>query len=128
MHIHHVALWVRDIEMMKNFYVKYFKCTHGEKYINPEKGFESYFLNFEGKAKLEIMKMDSIPTRNTECDQYTGIIHFAISTGDRDAVIQLTDRMKADGYTVISHPRETGDGYFESVILDPEGNRVEITE
>jgi lactoylglutathione lyase len=127
MKIHHIAIWTRDIENMKNFYVRYFDCKHSEKYINHKKSFESYFLDFGGETKLELMSMPFIPENNNTSGQYMGIIHYAISVGSRDIVIEITGKLKKDGFKVISDPRETGDGYYESCVLDPEGNRIEIT-
>ncbi|WP_333821033.1 VOC family protein [Ohtaekwangia sp.] len=129
MKIDHLAMWVTDLEKMKSFYQQYFQVTSGEKYFNPKKNFESYFLNFENGCRLEIMKMPSIPTSENDIyRQFTGLIHFAISTGSKQAVDVLTEQLRADGYEVVGEPRTTGDGYYESVILDPEGNRIEITE
>lgn len=129
MKIEHLAIWVKDLEAMRNFYEHYFGAESNDKYINEEKGFESYFLSFDTGARLEIMHMDSIPeNNNSPIDQYMGLIHFAISVDSRDKVDDLTDQLKSDGFEVVGKPRVTGDGYYESVILDPEGNRIEITE
>jgi lactoylglutathione lyase len=127
MKIHHVALWTNDLEKLVNFYVKYFNCTPNQKYTNHIKSFESYFLEFNGGMKLEIMSMPSISENKNDLQkQYIGITHIALSAGSREKVNQLTDTLRSDGYTVASNPRETGDGYYESCILDPEGNRIEI--
>ncbi|HEY9007108.1 MAG TPA: VOC family protein [Ohtaekwangia sp.] len=129
MKIDHLAMWVTDLEKMKSFYQQYFQVTSGEKYFNPKKNFESYFLSFENGCRLEIMKMPGIPTSENDIyRQFTGLIHFAISTGSKQTVDVLTEQLRADGYEVVGEPRTTGDGYYESVILDPEGNRIEITE
>ncbi|HEY9046654.1 MAG TPA: VOC family protein [Ohtaekwangia sp.] len=129
MKIDHLALWVTDLEKMKVFYQKYFQATSGEKYFNPKKNFESYFLSFENGCRLEIMKMPGIPvSENDIYRQFTGLIHFAISTGSKQTVDHLTEQLRADGYEIVGEPRTTGDGYYESVVLDPEGNRIEITE
>lgn len=128
MQIDHIAFWVKDIERMKLFYMQYFNCASNEKYYNNSKKFESYFLTFENGACLELMKMPGVPdNRNDPSEQYTGIIHIAIKVGNRDKVDKLTGTLRKDGYTVISEPRDTGDGYYESCILDPENNRIEIT-
>lgn len=127
MFIDHIAIWVKDIEKMKLFYTEYFNCRSNEKYINNEKQFESYFLSFENGARLELMKMPQIPDNiNNSIDQYIGIIHIAIKTGNKENVDKLTVQLQNDGYTVISEARETSDGYYESCILDPENNRIEI--
>jgi lactoylglutathione lyase len=126
--IDHIAIWSRDIERLKNFYIQYFHTTAGKKYFNPKKNFQSYFLSFEGGCRLEIMQMPGIPTSaNDMYTQFTGLIHVAISVGDKDSVDLLTERLRADGYEIVGEPRTTGDGYYESVVLDPEGNRIEIT-
>ncbi|MBO0932160.1 VOC family protein [Fibrella aquatilis] len=128
MHIEHLAIWVRDLERMRTFYETYFGATANEKYVNAIKGFSSYFLSFpQGGARLELMQMPGIPdTKNDALAQFSGLIHFAISVGDEATVDALTNRLRADGLPVVGEPRRTGDGYYESVILDPEGNRVEV--
>lgn len=127
MKISHIAIWVNDLEKEKYFYIKYFSCRSGEKYRNNSKMFESYFLSFENGAKIELMKMQEIEKKYGETDkQYIGLAHLAISVGSKEKVDQLTEKIRNDGYTVLSNPRTTGDGYYESVILDPEGNRIEI--
>lgn len=128
MKIEHVALWTHDLERLKDFYVGYFGAQSNDKYVNPRKGFESYFLSFETGARLEIMQMPSIPTSlNNIEQQFTGYIHIAYAVGSREAVDSLTERLRADSYRVVGEPRTTGDGYYESVVLDPDGNRIEIT-
>jgi lactoylglutathione lyase len=129
MKIEHIAVWVHDLEKMKSFYVKYFSGVSNEKYYNPKKEFSSYFITFAGGARLELMHAPSIAQRPLDPQvQSMGIVHFAFSTGSRDTVIALTEELRRDGCAVVSEPRVTGDGYFESCILDYEGNRVEITE
>jgi lactoylglutathione lyase len=128
MKIEHIALWTKNIENMKSFYEQYFHARAGEKYTNHQKGFESYFLSFKRGARLELMQMSSIPDSNNDVyKQFIGLIHFAVSTGSKESVDSLTLQLKNDGYEILDGPRTTGDGYYESVILDPEGNRVEIT-
>lgn len=129
MRLAHVALWTPDLERSRQFYTTYFQGRAGVKYINPQTGFESYFMSFKDGAKLELMKMEGIPENiNDAARQYMGLIHIAFSTGHRDGVDELTERLKSDGHTVVANPRETGDGYYESIVLDPDGNRVEITD
>lgn len=128
MRIAHIAIWTNDIEGMRNFYIHYFDASSKEAYYNHTKDFKSYFLTFNGECKLELMQMPGIPNnRNDVRKQATGLIHFAISLGSKMRVDELTDTLRRDGFRVISEPRTTGDGYYESVILDPEGNRVELT-
>lgn len=128
MRIEHIAIWTSDIELLRAFYIKYFDCKANDKYINKKKAFESYFLEFESGCRLELMKMPTIPENLNDIKaQYIGISHFAISVGSKEIVDSLTKRFKSDGYEIISGPRLTGDGYYESCILDPDGNRIEIT-
>jgi len=127
MKIEHIAMWSKDIERSRNFYETYFGCAAGKKYRNQETGFESYFISFDSGARLEIMHMEHIPANcNSIKEQYIGLIHFAISVESRDKVISLTEQLRKDGFPVVSEPRITGDGYFESCVLDPDGNRIEI--
>lgn len=128
MYIEHLALWCRDLERMRAFYELYFGAISNEKYINTKKQFESYFLSFEQGPRLEIMQMNSIPAHSNDVyAQFTGLIHFAVSVGSEEKVNTLTERLRSDGYEVVGEPRWTGDGYYESVVFDPEQNRIEIT-
>lgn len=128
MKIEHIAIWVTDLEMMKDFYVNYFHALSNEKYINKENKFTSYFLSFESGARLELMKMPTIPdSKDDPYKQFKGFIHLAISMGTKDDVNSITDKLKKDGFEIIEEPKETGDGYYESIVLDPENNRIEIT-
>ena len=128
MKIEHLAIWVQDLERMKAFYEKYFQAQAGEKYHNPKKNFTSYFLSFSEGSRLELMHKPEIPdNKNDFLKQYIGIIHFAMSVGSKEMVDSLTEQLREDGYSVVGNPRTTGDGYYESVVLDPEGNRIEIT-
>ena len=127
MQIEHIAIWVRDLEKMKAFYEHYFQGKAGERYHNPTKQFYSYFLSFEKGCRLELMyKADIPPNVNDWLKQHEGLNHFAVSVGSKAAVDALTKQFETDGYTVVGQPRTTGDGYYESVILDPENNRIEI--
>lgn len=128
MRIEHIAIWTKQIEVLKDFYVRYFGAKASDKYVNASKHFESYFLTFDDGCRLEIMQMPGIPEGpEGSHKQYQGLIHFAISVGDKVRVISLTETLRKDGFEIISEPRTTGDGYFESVIADPDGNRIEIT-
>lgn len=128
MHIEHIAIWCTDLEEMKTFYCTYFNATAGTKYINPVKQFSSYFLSFTKGPRLELMQMPGIPANtNNIILQYKGLIHFAVSAGSAEQVNLLTEQLRNDGFKVIGEPRFTGDGYYESVVLDPEENRIEIT-
>jgi len=128
MKINHIALWTRDIEKLRSFYMKYFGAASTAKYVNRSKEFESYFLSFGEGTRLEIMAMPNIPENlNNSFDQYIGLIHLSISVGSKEKVILLTNELRSNGFIVISEPRHTGDGYFESCVFDPDGNRIEIT-
>lgn len=128
MKIEHLAIWVSDLEKMKSFYEKYFQAKAGQKYHNPQKNFESYFLSFPDGPRLELMHMRGIPENlNDPKEQYKGLIHFAVALGSRKKVDELTQILSQEGCSLISPPRTTGDGYYESVILDPENNRIELT-
>ncbi|MBT8297670.1 MAG: VOC family protein [Maribacter sp.] len=127
MKIEHLAIWVNDIERMKTFYETFFGALAGTKYHNPTKNFTSYFLSFDDGPRLELMhKPDRVQKTNNRKEQI-GITHFAFSVGTLARVNELTDQLRNSGYKVIGEPRTTGDGYYESVVLDPENNRVEIT-
>ena len=128
MRIEHLAIWVKDLEAMRAFYEKYLGATAGEKYHNPNKNFSSYFLSFEEGSRLELMNKPEIPDLlNSHESQHIGIIHFAVSVGSKEKVDALTEELRQDGFVIEGEPRTTGDGYYESVILDPENNRIEIT-
>jgi lactoylglutathione lyase len=128
MKIEHLAIWTRDLEKMKAFYETYFQARANEKYTNQKKSFHSYFLSMGDGARLELMQMPGIPeSTNNIYDQFSGLIHFAISVGSKEEVDSITEKLRHDGYEVVGEPRTTGDGYYESVVLDPEGNRLEIT-
>ena len=128
MRIDHVALWTRDLERCKQFYVTYFGARAGRGYVNANKGFESCFLEFDDGASIEIMKTTTLDVLSIEPGaERMGLTHLAIALGSDQLVDNLTRRLREDGYTVVDGPRRTGDGYYESVILDPDGNRIEIT-
>jgi len=129
MKIEHIALWTKNIEVMREFYTGYFGGNANKKYRNDKNSFESYFLHFDNGARLELMKRPDIPENKNDPErQFIGITHIAFSVGSREKVIELTRRLKNAGYEVIKDPRTTGDGYFESTVLDPEKNIIEITE
>lgn len=128
MRIEHVAMWVDDLEKSKDFYVDNFGAIPNDKYHNPSKNFQSYFLSFDDGCRLELMQRPDIASRTRiYSQQHVGLVHLAISVGSKEKVDSLTDRLRSDGYEVVGEPRTTGDGYYESVILDPEGNIIEIT-
>ena len=128
MKIEHLAIWVRDLEGMKSFYSTYFGATSGEKYHNPNTNFTSYFLRFEEGPKLELMHRSDVVRRPNDREEQQGITHFAIAVGTKKKVDRLTERLRQAGHEIVGEPRTTGDGYYESVVFDPENNRIEITE
>ena len=128
MRLEHIAIWVDDIERMKQFYEVYFDAMSGPKYTNPEKAFTSHFLTFDSGTRLEIMHKPKVAARRgNRSTERLGYAHLAISVGSEAAVDALIECLKADGYQVLDGPRRTGDGYYEGVVLDPEQNRIEIT-
>lgn len=128
MKIEHIAIWTKDLEKMKCFYLKYFKLTSSEKYFNPKKKFSSYFLSFENGARIELMHRPDISEFLDQSTQKFGLTHFAISVGSKESVDDMTDLIRKNGYKIVGEPRVTGDGYYESVIEDPEGNLIELTK
>ncbi len=124
MHIDHVAIWTDNLEEEKWFFLKYFECTAGEKYVNPIKHFSSYFLEFKSGMRIELMNQEGvIPDKG---QRNHGLAHIAVDVGSVEIVDRMTEEFEKDGITVTGRPRITGDGYYESVILDPEGNRIEL--
>lgn len=125
MRIEHVAIYVHDMEKARDFFVKYFNADASEKYHNFKSGFSSYFLTFDNGSRLEIMQRPTMddPPKGT---YRTGYHHIAIEVGDRKDVDDITKRLQKDGYEIFSGPRTTGDGYYESTILDEEGNSIEL--
>lgn len=126
MKIEHIALYVEDLEGARNFFIKYLGAKANDGYHNPRTNFRSYFLSFEDGARLEIMQRPEMVDLPKETAR-TGYAHIAFSVGSREKVDALTAELKADGYDVVSGPRITGDGYYESCIVAMEGNQVEIT-
>ena len=127
MHIEHIAMYVNDLEKTKEFFVKYFNAISNEGYHNPNTDFRSYFLSFDDGARLEIMNRPQMKDEEKTLNR-TGYIHIAFSLGSKKQVDDLTERLRNDGFSVVSGPRTTGDGYYESCIIGIEGNQIEITE
>lgn len=126
MKIEHLAMYVNDLEKARNFFETYFGAVSNEGYHNPKTDFRSYFLCFEDGARLEIMTKPDLTDSGDFLNRF-GYAHIAFSTGSKEAVDALTLRLKEDDYNVISGPRTTGDGYYESCIIGFEGNLIEIT-
>jgi lactoylglutathione lyase len=121
-------MYTKDLEQLCRFYEHYFNCKCSDKYENVEKGFESYFLTFDSGSQIEIMRKESIDgALSPDGNEKNGLTHLAISVGSEIRVDELTSKLEQDGYKVISNPRITGDGFYESVVLDPDGNRIELT-
>ncbi|MDX8338302.1 VOC family protein [Draconibacterium sp. IB214405] len=128
MKVEHLAIWTYNLEGMRSFYMHYFDASSGEVYHNHSREYRSYFLTFDGDCRIELMEMPGIPkSKDNPLKQFTGLIHFALKTGSKNKVNELTETLRKDGYKIVSEPRTTGDGFYESVFLDPDGNRVEIT-
>ncbi len=125
MTINHFAIWVKDLEALKNFYIQYFEAAAGEKYVNAAKGFSSYFLSFaDSDVKLELMHKDDITQKAVQ--NSLGFAHLAIGVGTPADVDAFVGRFIKDGHKIVGQPRWTGDGYYEAVIEDIEGNLLEI--
>lgn len=125
MQIEHIAMYVNDLEKMKEFFVRYFGAEANDGYHNKTTEFRSYFLTFEDGARLEIMNRPNMEDQNKGLAR-TGFVHIAFRMRSKEEVDRLTGRLKEDGYEVLSGPRTTGDGYYESCIIGPEGNQIEI--
>ena len=126
MRIEHIAMYVNNLETARDFFIKYFNARSNEGYHNKKTDFRSYFLSFDDGARLEIMNKPSMDNPEKSLVR-TGFIHIAFSLGSKAAVDELTAKLKSDGFEVVSGPRTTGDGYYESCIIGIEDNQIEIT-
>lgn len=126
MRVEHVAVWTADLERLRSFYERYFAAEASPRYVNEAKQFQSYFLCFASGARLELMQKPGLSV-GADAEGSFGYSHVAFSVGSQSEVDALTERLRTDGYIVAGEPRRTGDGYYESVVLDPDGNRIEIT-
>lgn len=124
MYIDHIAIWTNNLERLKDFYLRYFNCKASDKYENIKKQFSSYFLSFQDGARIEIMKRYDI--NEISIKEMLGLAHFAIVVGSKEEVDGLTKTLEQSGIIIDSYPRTTGDGYYESVILDPDNNKIEL--
>lgn len=127
MKINHIALYTEDLDRMKEFYERYFHAKANQMYHNQNTGLRTYFLSFEDNTRLELMTRPNLELL-VPAPYQTGYVHLAFSVGSKEIVDQLTALLGKDGYSVVSHPRITGDGYYESCVLDPDGNQIEIVE
>lgn len=127
MKIEHVALYVKDLEKAKDFFVTYLKGKANDGYHNPKTDFRSYFISFDDGSRLELMTRPEL-VEQMKHPFRTGYAHIAFSVGSKSAVDELTAKLDEVGYSVSSGPRTTGDGYYESCIVGLEENFIEITE
>ena len=125
MKIDHTAVYARDLERTKTYYEQYFGAKSSSQYHNPKTGLKTYFLTFGNGSRLEIMHKPNLPKIGID-GEHLGYIHLAFSAGSNEAVNCLTNILRNDGYKIFSEPRTTGDGYYESCVSDPDGNRIEI--
>jgi len=126
MKIDHIAMYVNDLEKVREFFMKYFSAVSNEGYHNKTTDFRSYFLSFDEGARIEIMNKPNMSDDEKRLSR-TGYIHIAFNVGSKEKVDELTAELKIAGYEVVSGPRTTGDGYYESCIVTIEGNQIEIT-
>jgi lactoylglutathione lyase len=125
----HIAIWTRNLELLKDYYVKFFDGCANSKYVNRETKFESYFISFGSGSRLEIMQLPDVPANlnDTVGKQHIGIIHIAFGMKDMQQVISKSEELHEAGFKILRGPRRTGDGYFEFETLDPDNNRIEVT-
>lgn len=126
MKIEHIALYVNDLEKAKDFFVTYFDACSNEGYHNPTTDFYSYFLSFSDGSRLELMTKPDLTDSGDFLNRF-GYAHIAFSVGSMEAVDSITHQLAEGGYRVISGPRTTGDGYYESCVIGFEGNLIEVT-
>ncbi|HFI0213678.1 TPA: VOC family protein [Streptococcus suis] len=126
MKIEHLAIYAQDLEGMRNFFETYFGAKSNQLYHNTKTSFKSYFLTFEDGARLEIMTRDDVVDKPSQLN-HLGLIHLAFSLGSEEAVNELTEQLVVAGYQLLSGPRVTGDGYYESCILGFEDIQIELT-
>ena len=126
MRIEHIALYVNDPEKARDFFITYFGAASNKGYHNKTTDFRSYFLSFEDGSRLEIMTKPDLTDSGDFLNRF-GYAHVAFSVGSKETVDSLTARLKAEGYPVLSGPRTTGEGYYESCIMALDGNLIEIT-
>lgn len=125
MHIDHIALYTQDLEKSRSFYECFFGGRANNRYCNPSTGLQTYFLEFEHGARLELMTRPDVSGDRPSAFR-PGYTHIAFRVDSREAVDLLTQRLMEEGHPIVSAPRITGDGYYESCVLDPDGNLVEI--
>ena len=127
MKIEHIAMYVNDLEAARDFFVTYLDGRSNSGYTNRSTGFRSYFIRFDDGARLELMTKPGLADQGKPSNR-TGYAHIAFSVGSKDRVDELTEKLRTAGFEVVSGPRTTGDGYYESCIVTVEDNQIEITE
>ena len=127
MKIEHIAMYVNDLEAARGFFITYLGGESNDGYHNRTTDFRSYFISFDDAARLEIMTKPDLADQSKPLNR-TGYAHIAFSVGSKERVDELTNKLRSAGYEVVSGPRTTGDGYYESCIVAIEGNQIEITE
>lgn len=125
MKIDHIAIFVKDLEASKAFYQKYFAASANGGYYNPKSGLRTYFLSFDGGARIKIMHRPDV-AENSGRALSTGYAHMSFCVGSKSAVDALIEKLQSDGVSIAGFPRTTGDGYYEACVFDPDGNQVEI--
>ena len=127
--LEHVAIWTKQLDALKDYYIIFFGGISNDLYTNEKKGFQSYFLSFGSGARLELMSMAGIPDNQNDSveAQYQGIIHIAFGVETMAEVDAKAQQLREAGYPILSGPRRTGDGYYEFETLDPDNNRLEVT-
>ncbi len=127
MRIDHIGIWTENVDRLREFYERYFGALAGPKYENPARQFTSYSLGFSGGCRIEVMHVPGLVPRQEANAPAIGYAHISIAVGTEQEVDRLTARLRQDGFRVLGGPRRTGDDFYESVVLDPDGNEVEIT-
>ena len=127
MRIEHIALYVNDLEAARDFFVTFLGGKSNDGYHNRNTDFRSWFISFDDGARLELMTKPGMADQEKPLNR-TGYAHIAFSVGSKEKVDSLTAELKNAGFEVVSGPRTTGDGYYESCIVAVEGNQIEITE
>ena len=126
--IDHVGIWTENLDRLREFYERYFGALASPKYENSHRQFTSYSLGFLDGCRIEVMSVPGLfARRNSSHAPAIGYAHVSISVGSEQEVDRLTARLREDGFPVLDGPRRTGDDFYESVVLDPDGNRIEIT-
>ena len=126
--LEHVAILTARLEILKDYYIRYFGGTPNQKYANPKTGLETYFITFGSGTKLEIMSLPELTdNKNDMTLPYQGVVHLAFGLGTMSEVEEKARQFEADGFRILRGPRITGDGFYEFETVDPDGNKIEVT-